>query len=143
LDSFGHYLRYGGGGIHEGWLKIFIIKIVFIPYDSLFLVHPYHYRSQQRAQQLAAVLNCFLFFAYVIGAANNPHKRVTKFVLNFILKYIVAINEFYYQLKPMYSFLRHVVCISKWCWCQEIRYEMHANNAITNRFHRLLVVCQL
>jgi hypothetical protein len=56
-----------------------------------FLFHPYHYRSQQRAQQLGSrwqeTSESFLAFVFCsslisIGETNTPHKPVTKYVPN-------------------------------------------------------------
>jgi hypothetical protein len=45
-----------------------------------FLLHPYHYRSQQRAQKTSESFLAFVFCSSVIGIgeANNPHRRVMK-----------------------------------------------------------------
>jgi hypothetical protein len=38
-------------------------------------------------------------------------RKIVEFPIHFCLVYIVAINEFCYQFKFMYLFLRHVVYI--------------------------------
>jgi hypothetical protein len=90
-----------------------------------FLFHPYHYRSQQLAQQLAASkiqVNVFLHLFFLLRFSASPKQIIlideicakyfnnlnwitSRLGKNILFKYIVAINEFYYQLELMSLFL--------------------------------------